>query len=124
MFLCFIVCCEAELTLFSSSPPRETTTIEAPLSAKVRKIEVAESDKISEDHLVTILEAMKMEINVRAEPATVGGTVDKILIKQGDSVEAGKPMFLVRKKESVLRELVYIVLYSKLFILCFSLRYN
>ncbi|CAL5871789.1 uncharacterized protein PFLUO_LOCUS6042 [Penicillium psychrofluorescens] len=72
--------------------------IEAPLSANVWKIEVKEGDKLGEDHLVTILEAMKLEINVRAEPATVGGTVDKILVKQGDSIEAGKPMFLIRKQ--------------------------
>lgn len=73
--------------------------IEAPLSANVWKIEVQEGDEIGEDHLVTILEAMKLEINVRAEPATVGGTVDKILVKQGDSIEAGKPMFLVRRRQ-------------------------
>lgn len=72
--------------------------IEAPLSANVWKIEVQEGDKLGEDHLVTILEAMKLEINVRAEPACVGGTVDKILVRQGDSVEAGKPLFLIRKK--------------------------
>lgn len=70
--------------------------IEAPLSANIWKIEVQEGDKIGEDHLIAILEAMKLEINVRAETATVGGTVDKILVKQGDSIEAGKPMFLVR----------------------------
>lgn len=83
-------------TDFSIDP--EIIPIEAPLNANVWKIEVQEGDNINDDHLVAILEAMKLEINVRAEPTCVGGMVDKILVRQGDSVEAGKPMFLIRKK--------------------------
>lgn len=82
---------------FSADP--DIMPIEAPLSANIWRIEVQEGDKLGEDHLVAILEAMKLEINVRAEPATVGGTVDKIIVKQGDSIEAGKPMFLIRRKQ-------------------------
>lgn len=91
------VACQKE-TRVDFSPDPQIIPIEAPLSANVWKIEIKEGDKLDEDHLVTILEAMKLEINVRAEPACVGGTVDKILVGQGDSVEAGKPLFLIRKK--------------------------
>lgn len=49
--------------------------------------------------MVTILEAMKLEIAVRAESTVVGGKVEKILIKPNDVVEAGKPLILVRKAE-------------------------
>ncbi|PGG97465.1 urea carboxylase [Helicocarpus griseus UAMH5409] len=74
--------------------------IEAPLNANVWKIEVQEGDKIAADQLVTILEAMKLEIAVRAEVSVSGGTVEKILIKPNDTVEAGKPLMLVRKKQN------------------------
>lgn len=71
--------------------------IEAPLNANVWKIEVKEGDKIGKDQVVAILEAMKLEIAVRAEPSVDGCTVEKILIKLNDVVEAGKPLLLVRK---------------------------
>ena len=40
---------------------------------------------------------MKLEIAVRADPAAVGTTVEKVLAQQGDSIEAGKPLLLARK---------------------------
>ncbi|KAJ9293813.1 hypothetical protein DTO271G3_7440 [Paecilomyces variotii] len=73
--------------------------IEAPLNANVWKIEIKEGDTIRSDQVVTILEAMKLEIAVRAESAVVGGKVEKILIKPNDVVEAGKPLILVRTAE-------------------------
>lgn len=41
---------------------------------------------------------MKLEITVRADPAVEGATVEKVLIKPNDVVEAGKSMILVRKR--------------------------
>ncbi|OJD16028.1 urea carboxylase [Emergomyces pasteurianus Ep9510] len=72
-------------------------TIEAPLNANVWKIEVQEGDTIAADQVVTILEAMKLEITVQADRSAAGATVEKILVKPNDSVEAGKPIMLVRK---------------------------
>ncbi|EEH44445.1 urea carboxylase [Paracoccidioides brasiliensis Pb18] len=74
----------------------DISTIEAPLSANVWKIEVQEGDKVTAGQVVTILEAMKLEIAVRADASAVGGTIEKILIKPNDTVEAGKTLFLVR----------------------------
>lgn len=71
--------------------------VEAPLNANVWKVEVNQGDKIGEEQVVVILEAMKLEIAVRAEPAAVGANVEKILVQQGDAIEAGKPLMLVRK---------------------------
>lgn len=61
------------------------------------KIEVQEGDEIAANQVVTILEAMKLEIAVQADASVAGGTVEKILVKPNDSVEAGKPIMLVRK---------------------------
>ncbi|KAL5338477.1 allophanate hydrolase subunit 2-domain-containing protein [Aspergillus crustosus] len=74
----------------------QITAIEAPLNANVWKVEVKEGDKLDQDQIVVILEAMKLEIAVRNESVAVGAVVEKILALQGDSVEAGKPLMLVR----------------------------
>ncbi|KAL3482000.1 allophanate hydrolase subunit 2-domain-containing protein [Aspergillus californicus] len=74
--------------------------IEAPLNANVWKVEVKEGDKLEKDQIAVILEAMKLEIAVRSESPVVGGVVEKILVQQGDSIEAGKPLILVRRTES------------------------
>lgn len=74
--------------------------VEAPLNANVWKVEVKQGDRIQgEDHVVVILEAMKLEIAVKPEPGAAGGTVEKVLVQQGDAIEAGKPLLLVRRKE-------------------------
>ncbi|PYH96715.1 hypothetical protein BO71DRAFT_481822 [Aspergillus ellipticus CBS 707.79] len=72
------------------------TPIEAPLNANIWKVEVKEGDKLEHDQTVVILEAMKLEIAVRTESAAAGATVEKILVQPGDSIEAGKPLALVR----------------------------
>lgn len=75
----------------------EILPVEAPLNANVWKVEVSQGDKIGKDQVVIILEAMKLEIAVRADPAAVGTTVEKVLVQQGDSIEAGKPLLFARK---------------------------
>lgn len=70
--------------------------IESPLNANVWKVEVKPGDKIGHGQVVVVLEAMKLEIAVRPEQAAVGGQVEKILVQQGDAIEAGKPLLLVR----------------------------
>ncbi|PWY88768.1 hypothetical protein BO94DRAFT_515732 [Aspergillus sclerotioniger CBS 115572] len=77
----------------------EITPIEAPLNANIWKVEVKEGDKLDPDHLVVILEAMKLEIALRTESLTAGSTVEKILVQPGDSIEAGKPLILVRAQK-------------------------
>lgn len=48
---------------------------------------------------MSILEAMKLEIAVKAEESMVGGKVEKVLVRPGDVVSAGKTMVLVRRNE-------------------------
>jgi biotin carboxyl carrier protein len=59
-------------------------------------VELKEGDTLGENQVVIILEAMKLEIAVRTEAAAVGGVVEKVLVQPGDSIEAGKPLVLVR----------------------------
>ena len=47
--------------------------------------------------VVAILEAMKLEISVRAEDELAGAKVEKLLIRPNDVVKAGDPLVLVRK---------------------------
>jgi urea carboxylase len=73
--------------------------LEAPLNANVWKIQVEEGDEIKVDQVMSILEAMKLEIAVKAEERMVGGKVEKVLVRPGDVVSAGKTMVLVRRNE-------------------------
>lgn len=64
------------------------------------KVLVQPGDVIKAGQTLSILEAMKLEINVDADASVDGGTVEKILIKPNDVVEAGKTIILVRVKAS------------------------
>lgn len=72
-------------------------SIEAPVNANVWKVLVQEGDIVQSETVCSILEAMKMEINVYVDPHLAGATVAKVLIKPGDSIESGNPVLLVRK---------------------------
>ncbi|KAL2408119.1 Urea amidolyase [Exophiala dermatitidis] len=71
--------------------------VEAPLNANVWKVEVKEGDVIKADQVVSILEAMKLEIPVKAESSMEGAKVEKLVVKPNDVIEAGKPLMLLRK---------------------------
>ena len=61
------------------------------------KIQVSEGDTLEADQVVTILEAMKLEIAVRADADMAGAKVEKLLVRPNDVVQAGKPLILTRK---------------------------
>ncbi|EXJ82890.1 urea carboxylase [Capronia epimyces CBS 606.96] len=75
----------------------EIIVVEAPLNANVWKVEVKEGDTVELEQTVSILEAMKLEIPVKTEPSMTGATVEKVLVKPNDVVDAGKPLMLLRK---------------------------
>lgn len=89
---------QTKLNKRNYNPDPKITPIEAPLNANVWKVQVNPGDRLTDEgHVVIILEAMKLEIAVRAEPHVVGATVEKVLVQSGDSIEAGKPLMLVRR---------------------------
>ena len=74
--------------------------ISSPLNANVWKVIASEGDMLKANDVVTILEAMKLEIAVRAEDELAGSKVEKLLVRPNDVVKAGDPVALVRKSGS------------------------
>ncbi|MCL1036261.1 sodium-extruding oxaloacetate decarboxylase subunit alpha [Shewanella submarina] len=61
----------------------------APLSGNIFKVNVAPGDTVKEGDVVIILEAMKMETEVRA---ICDGVIAKLFVKEGDSVNVGSQL--------------------------------
>tara|TARA_B110000008_G_scaffold55311_2_gene54797 strand:- start:424 stop:2178 length:1755 start_codon:yes stop_codon:yes gene_type:complete len=64
--------------------------IEAPLGGNIFRTMVAEGESVEADSTVLILEAMKMETEIKSPSA---GVIVKIFVKPGDSVKPGTPLF-------------------------------
>ncbi|MDN6321327.1 MAG: sodium-extruding oxaloacetate decarboxylase subunit alpha [Halomonas sp.] len=81
-----------EQTAASVNAPKEEApapsgeSIDAPLAGNIFKVNVRPGDSVAEGDVVIILEAMKMETEVRASSA---GTVSKVNVSEGDSVDVG-----------------------------------
>lgn len=69
-----------------AAAPAGATTVEAPMPGKILNIKVSEGQAVKFGEVVVIMEAKKMETEIVA-PAD--GTVSKILVKAGDSVDTG-----------------------------------
>ncbi len=66
--------------------------VPAPMSGNISKIKVKPGQKIQQGDIVIILEAMKMETEVRAPH---GGTVLNVVVKEGDSVSLKDPLLYI-----------------------------
>ncbi|NMP17900.1 sodium-extruding oxaloacetate decarboxylase subunit alpha [Thalassotalea sp. Y01] len=62
------------------------STIDAPLAGNIFKLLVKAGDTVTEGDVVVVMEAMKMETEIRA---TATGTVSSVDVKEGDSVAVG-----------------------------------
>ncbi|QYS99930.1 hypothetical protein H0G86_007049 [Trichoderma simmonsii] len=71
--------------------------IASPMNANVWKLQVKEGDIIQKNHLITILEAMKMEISVFSEDEFIGTRVTKVVQKPGSIVSPGDPICFVEE---------------------------
>ena len=78
----------------SAAPSASTASqsIDAPLAGNVFKILVRNGDSVSEGDVVMILEAMKMETEIRS---AYTGTVTDITVSEGDAVTSGQPLILL-----------------------------
>ncbi len=70
----------------AAAPAPSGESIDAPLAGNIFKVNVRPGDLVAEGDVVIILEAMKMETEVRASSA---GTVSKVNVSEGDSVAVG-----------------------------------
>ena len=74
------------------SDSNSSQSIDAPLAGNVFKILVRNGDSVSEGDVVMILEAMKMETEIRS---AYTGTVTDITVGEGDAVTSGQPLILL-----------------------------
>jgi acetyl-CoA/propionyl-CoA carboxylase biotin carboxyl carrier protein len=64
----------------------------APMQGTIVKVLVEEGQEVAANEAVCILEAMKMESEIRAQR---GGRVAKILVKAGETVRSGEPLVVL-----------------------------
>ena len=67
-------------------------TVSVPMPGKVIAILVAEGDTVERGQGLVIVEAMKMENEVRSP---IAGEVKEIKVKQGDTIEGGAALLIV-----------------------------
>jgi len=66
--------------------------VTAPLAGNIYKVKVAPGQRVVSGEVIMILEAMKMETEVRA---TASGVVSAVKVKEGDSVRVGDPLLVL-----------------------------
>lgn len=65
------------------------TSVTAPMEGKILSIEKAVGERIEEDEVLVVMEALKMEIPV---VAPVAGTVTSLAVAPGDTVSTDGPI--------------------------------
>jgi oxaloacetate decarboxylase (Na+ extruding) subunit alpha len=76
-------------TANAGGPVGGATNVTAPLSGNIHTIKVSVGQQVASGEVVMVLEAMKMETEVRA---TSAGSVAQILVKEGETVQVGTPL--------------------------------
>ena len=84
----------------AAEPTQETTSgavcqnepLLSPMAGNIVRIAMAAGDDVYEGDVVIILEAMKMETEVRAH---IEGQISDVFVKEGESVPAGAPLVLI-----------------------------
>ncbi|BCL71223.1 oxaloacetate decarboxylase [Vibrio nigripulchritudo] len=85
-----VVPASAPLAAPAAAPaPSVGEAVPAPLAGNIFKVNVLPGSEVSEGDVLLILEAMKMETEVRAAR---GGVVQDIHVKEGDAVTVGAPL--------------------------------
>jgi biotin carboxyl carrier protein len=77
----------------AASGRKGTARILAPMPGRVVSVLLSEGDAVQVGDGVVVVEAMKMENEIRSELA---GEVAKIFVEQGATVESGDPLFEIR----------------------------
>ena len=67
----------------------ETHAVAAPMNAKVVKVNIDVGDHVNEGDVILVVEAMKMEVDVKA---SAGGTISSVAVAAGEQVTAGQAM--------------------------------
>ena len=76
----------------SSSTSGDGEPVKAALPGNVLRVEVAEGDEVSEGDVLLVIEAMKMETEIKAPKS---GTVQSIEVAQGDKIVNGQTLVVI-----------------------------
>jgi len=82
----------AEVAKADSANYSQNEPLLSPMAGNIMRIGVATGDDVHEGDVVIILEAMKMETEIRAH---IEGQISDIFVKEGESVPAGEPLILI-----------------------------
>jgi oxaloacetate decarboxylase alpha subunit len=75
-----------------ASTPSMLVSFPAPLAGNVFKVLVKAGESVAAGQVVLILEAMKMETEIRA---TSAGLVSEVLVREGDAVKVGESLMML-----------------------------
>jgi biotin carboxyl carrier protein len=81
----------------ASARPEVTTEdgiVRAPLPGVIRKLMAKSGDAVEADEPILVLEAMKMENEIKA---SVAGTIAEFFVVEGDSVNTGDELFRIKQ---------------------------
>ena len=76
----------------AAGPAAATHPLDAPLAGNIFHVNVIVGDKVEAGDVIVVLEAMKMETEVRAQRS---GVVAEVMVKVGDKVAVGDPLISV-----------------------------
>lgn len=79
----------AETQPATTAPTASGDAVTAPLAGNIFKVHVSVGQQVAEGDILIILEAMKMETEIRAAKS---GVVQQIAVKEGDSIAVGAPL--------------------------------
>jgi len=82
----------ASTTESKTVTPESGITLKAPMPGSVLDVRVSEGESVAAGDVLLVLEAMKMENELTASQA---GTVVKILVNKGDTVENAEPLVIL-----------------------------
>lgn len=73
-----------------TADPNNENHVGAPMPGMIASVEVKEGQTVSKDDVVMVIEAMKMEMSIRAER---DGTIAKLHVAQSDQIDVGDLMY-------------------------------
>ncbi len=76
----------------NAAPASQGDVISAPLAGNIFKVNVNVGEHVQQGDVILILEAMKMETEIRAPKA---GTINMISVSEGDSVAVGDALYVL-----------------------------
>lgn len=89
------------LDMVDEDLPQGTVTIKAPMQGTVVSFSVEAGDEVFLDRLVIVMEAMKMEHEIRAP---ISGIVQRLGVAPGDAVFEGHPLIYLQEGEVEARD--------------------